>query len=117
MSANSDLQTQLGYLERERGIVRAVLLEAIKTALLKSAQKSFGPDVRVEISNAKGGELFRVFRTLIVSNELRGLGYMSVRRARHIKPDVQPGDTVEVEVPTGDLGRIAAQVAKQTILQ
>ncbi len=117
MSVNSELQTQLGYLERERGIDRAVLLDAIKAALLKSAQKRYGADVRVEVSNAKGGELFRVFRTYIVSNELLGNGYLSVRKARRIKPDVQPGDTVEVEVPTDELGRIAAQVAKQTIIQ
>lgn len=118
MGANSELQTQLGYLERERGIDRAVLLDAVKAALLKSAQKSFGADVRVEVAaNAKGGELFRVFRTLIVSNDTKGAGFISVRRAKLHKPDAQPGDTIEVEVPTGDLGRIAAQVAKQTILQ
>ena len=122
MNTVVDLQTQLGLLERERGIDRSVLLDAVKAALLKSAQKSFGPDVRVEASTSKSGELFRVFRTFIVSNDMKGAGFMSVRRARLHKsdpsqPDPQPGDTIEVEVKTEELGRIAAQVAKQTILQ
>ncbi len=117
MNANSELMTMLGTFERDRGIERSVLLEAIQAALLKSAQKSFGNDVRVEISNAKGSNLFRVFRKLIVSNDVKGTGYMSVRRAKLHKPDAQPGDEIEIEVPAGDLGRIAAQVAKQTIIQ
>ena len=56
MSANNDLQSMLASLERDRGISRTILLEAIQTALEKAAQKSMGTshDVRVEIGTGKG---------------------------------------------------------------
>ena len=118
MSANNDLQTMLASLERDRGINRTVLLEAIRTALEKAAQKSMGTshDVRVEIGTGKG-EVFKLYQSLIVSDEVKGSDYISSRRARLYKPDAKVGDIVEIEVQASAFGRIAAQVAKQTILQ
>ena len=118
MSANNDLQTMLASLERDRGISRAILLEAIQTALEKAAQKSMGTshDVRVEIGTGKG-EVFKLFQSLIVSDEVKRIDYISPRRARLYKPDAKVGDIIEIEVKPSDFGRIAAQVAKQTILQ
>ena len=118
MSANNDLQTMLASLERDRGISRTILLEAIQTALEKAAQKSMGTshDVRVEIGTGKG-EVFKLFQSLIVSDEVKGIDYISPRRARLYKPDAKVGDIIEIEVKPSDFGRIAAQVAKQTILQ
>ncbi len=118
MSANNDLQSMLASLERDRGISRTILLEAIQTALEKAAQKSMGTshDVRVEIGTGKG-EVFKLFQSLIVSDEVKGIDYVSPRRARLYKPDAKVGDIIEIEVKPSDFGRIAAQVAKQTILQ
>ena len=118
MSSNSDLQSMLASLERDRGINRSILLEAIQTALEKAAQKSMGTshDVRVEIGTGKG-DVFKLYQSLIVSDEVKGSDYISSRRARLYKPDAKVGDIVEIEVQASAFGRIAAQVAKQTILQ
>lgn len=119
MSANSELMAQLAYIERNRGLDRDVILEAVRVGMLKAAQKVLGADVHVVSCESKNGSLpFRVYRTKIVANE-KGQGYISLRLARlKYNPEAQLGDTVDVDVEiTEDLGRIGAVVAKQTIQQ
>ena len=114
---NNELLTILGYLERDRGIDREVLIQAVEYALQSAARKSMGTsrEARVEVDR-KTCEIL-TYETLVVSDELKGPDYITVRKAQMIKPDAKPGDTMEVKATPKDFGRIAAQTAKQAILQ
>jgi transcription termination/antitermination protein NusA len=115
---NSDLLAVLDYMEREKGIKREVLLEALSGALLTAAKKSVGParDLRVTI-DPKSGEI-TALASLIVSDVVRSIhDEIPLARARKIKPDAAIGDVIEVEVTPEGFGRIAAQTARQAILQ
>jgi transcription termination/antitermination protein NusA len=115
---NSDLLAVLDYMEREKGIKREILLEALSGALLTAAKKSVGParDLRVTI-DPKSGEI-TALASLIVSDVVRSIhDEITLARARKIKPDAAIGDVIEVEVTPEGFGRIAAQTARQAILQ
>jgi N utilization substance protein A len=115
---NSDLLAVLDYMEREKGIKREVLLEALSRALLTAAKKSVGParDLRITI-NPRSGEI-TALANLIVVEEVKSVhDEIGLARARKIKPAAQLGDEIEVEVTPEGFGRIAAQTARQAILQ
>lgn len=114
---NNELLTVLSYLEREKGISRDVLIKAVEGALQNAARKSLGTshDVRVLI-DPKTCEI-STFQALIVSNTETGTDYISVEKARLVKPDVQPGEVIEIKAAPKDFGRIAAQAAKQALMQ
>ena len=115
---NSDLLAVLDYMEREKGIKREILLEALSGALLTAAKKSVGParDLRVTI-DPKSGEI-TALANLIVADVVRSIhDEIPLARARKIKADAVVGDVIEVEVTPEGFGRIAAQTARQAILQ
>jgi N utilization substance protein A len=115
---NSDLLAVLDYMEREKGIKREVLLEALSAALLTAAKKSVGParDLRVAI-DPKSGEI-TALASLIVADVVRNIhDEIPLARARKIKPEAAVGDVIEVVVTPEGFGRIAAQTARQAILQ
>lgn len=114
---NSELMTVVNYLERDRGVNREVIIQAIESALLSAARKTIGVSNEVKVEIDRKSLQVRAFDTLIATDEDTGLGFMSLRRAREIKPDVQPGDSITLEIPPEKLGRIAAQTARQMILQ
>jgi N utilization substance protein A len=115
---NSEFIAMLDYLERERGIKREVLIEAVSNALLSASKKAVGParDLRIDI-NSKTGQI-RALATLLVAEKVTNEhDEISLAKARKIKPDAQPGEAIEVEVTPKDFGRIAAQTAKQAMMQ
>jgi len=115
---NSDLLAVLDYMEREKGIKREVLLEALSGALLTAAKKSVGParDLRVAI-DPKTGEITALANLIVVENLRNIHDEILLSRARKIKPDANVGDVIEVVVTPEGFGRIAAQTARQAILQ
>ena len=117
MAMNNDLLAMVTYIERERGVDREIVLMAIEQAIQQAARHNPGVtnDLRVAIDR-KTLQL-HVFDTLVVSDEDTGTGFISVARARRIKPDAAEGDTLEVEMPASRLGRIAAQTSRQMIMQ
>jgi len=115
---NADFLAVLEFWEREKGINRDVLSGAVQEALLSAAKKAVGParELRVEIDQ-KNGDI-KAFAKLIVSEKVISKhDQMSVFDARRIKADAQPGEEVEVEVTPVGFGRIAAQYAKQALMQ
>jgi len=115
---NSDLLAVLDYMEREKGIKREVLLDALSSALLTAAKKSVGParDLRVTI-DPKSGEITALANLIVVESVQNIHDEIPIARARKIKPDAAVGDNIEVEVTPEGFGRIAAQTARQAILQ
>ena len=115
---NADFLAVLAYWEKERGISRDVLTSAVQEALLSAAKKAVGParEMRVAIE-PKTGDI-RAYAKLVVSDKVISKhDQISVFDGRRIKPDAQLGDEIEVEVTPTGFGRIAAQYAKQALMQ
>jgi N utilization substance protein A len=115
---NADFLAVLEFWEREKGINRDVLIAAVHEALLSAAKKAVGParELRVVIDQ-KNGDI-KAFAKLIVSDRVISKhDQISVFDGRRIKPDAQIGDELEVEVTPVGFGRIAAQYAKQALMQ
>jgi N utilization substance protein A len=115
---NADFLAVLEFWEREKGINRDVLVAAVEEALLSAAKKAVGParELRVAIDQ-KNGDI-RAFAKLVVSDRVMSThDQISVFDARRIKADAQVGEEVEVEVTPVGFGRIAAQYAKQALMQ
>src|SRR3982074_2198183 len=115
---NAEFIAMLDYLERERGIKREILLEAVSTALLSASKKSVGAarELRIDIDSRTGD--IRALANLVVVDEVTNpQDEIALAKARRIKPDAKVGDTVEMEVTPRNFGRIAAQPAKQEMMQ
>jgi len=115
---NADFLAVLEFWEREKGINRDVLVAAVHEALLSAAKKAVGParELRVMI-DPKNGDI-KAFAKLMVSEKVISKhDQISVFDARRIKPEAQVGDEYEIEVTPVGFGRIAAQYAKQALMQ
>jgi N utilization substance protein A len=115
---SNELLTMLEYLERERGIERDTLLQAMQEAIIKAAGKGFGGytrELRVEIS-PKTGKIRGVANVLVTEKVTNPQEEILLARAQVLKPGVQVGDSVEVEVEPAAFGRIAAGVARNAIM-
>src|SRR5258708_493667 len=115
---NSEILAGLDFFERDKGIKREVLLEAINNAVLAAARKAVGParDLRVDI-DSKSGDM-KVYAKLTVVEKVENKhDEISFTLAKKFKNDVQLGEDLEVPVTPRDFGRIAAQTAKQAMMQ
>jgi transcription termination/antitermination protein NusA len=115
---NADFLAVLEFWEREKGINRDVLVAAVEEALLSAAKKAVGParELRVAIDQ-KNGDI-RAFAKLIVADKVISKhDQISVFDSRRIKADAQVGEELELEVTPVGFGRIAAQYAKQALMQ
>ena len=115
---NSEFIAMLDYLERERGIKREVLIEAVSNALLSASKKAVGParELRIDI-NPKTGVIRALANLVVVEKVVNEHDEISLSKARKVKADAQIGEVLEVEVTPKDFGRIAAQTAKQAMMQ
>jgi transcription termination/antitermination protein NusA len=116
----SDIKALFEYYEKEKGIAREKMVEAMKAALLAAARKKIGNarELRIEIDENKGR--FRAIATLLAKEEVTSKwDELPMKLARKLKPDAVEGDGIDVDVTPKDmdLGRIAAQTFKQTMLQ
>ncbi len=115
---NNELLSQLDYLERERGIDRETLCAVIEDALLAASKKSLShaDDVSVRI-NRKTGDIRAVGRFTVVDKVTNPALEIALADARLTHKDAQLGSVIEVDLTPRNFGRIAAQTAKQSILQ
>ncbi|MDQ2082152.1 transcription termination factor NusA [Xanthobacteraceae bacterium Astr-EGSB] len=103
---------------REKSIDRGIVIAAMEDAIQKAARSRYGSEteVRAEI-NPKTGEL-RLSRLLLVSDAVENdATQISVEDARRRNPAAQVGDYIAEQLPPLEYGRIAAQSAKQVIVQ
>jgi transcription termination/antitermination protein NusA len=115
---NADFIAGLEFWEREKGVSRETLMAAVQEALLQAAKKAVGParELRVEI-NQKNGDI-KAFAKLIVAEKVVSQhDQISVFDARRIHAEAKVGDEIEKEVTPAGFGRIAAQYAKQALMQ
>jgi len=115
---NTDFLSALKQMERERNIPMDMLLRAIEDALVAAYKRNFGPNqnVIIEIDRATG-ELHIWQRKLVVPEvEEPGLE-MSLEEALEYSPEADIAMEIDIEVPNDTFGRIAAQTAKQVMVQ
>src|SRR5919205_1851851 len=103
---------------REKAIDRSIVITAMEDAIAKAARSRYGSetDVHADI-NAKTGELRLSRHLLVVENVENPASQMSLEEARRHNPAAQIGDTIADALPPLEYGRIAAQSAKQVIVQ
>lgn len=115
---NVEFLEALRDLEKERNISADVILDAIDAALVSAYKKNFGSsqNVRTEINRETGD--FHVFsRKTIVDEVEDDSTEISLAEAEKINPGYEAGDIYEEEVTPRKFGRIAAQTAKQVVVQ
>src|SRR5580704_8441837 len=115
---NADFLAVLEFWEREKGISREILVQAVEEALLSAAKKAVGPARELRcVIDTKSGDI-KAFAKLVVSDKVVSKhDQITVFDARRFKPDAQLGDELEVEVTPAGFGRIASQYAKQALMQ
>ena len=105
-------------MEKEKGIDRSDMISAISAAIADSAQKGIGAgqEIRVEI-NPRTGALKAWSVIKVVDSVGDSQTEIHIEKARQMDADAQVGGTVEKEIDPAYLGRIAAQTARQAIMQ
>ncbi|MDP8221889.1 MAG: transcription termination factor NusA [Candidatus Lernaella stagnicola] len=114
----SDLNRVIDAVVKDRGLSRAVVIEALKSAMVSAARKRLGLDYNIEAEyNDELGEveLFR-FREVVeeVEEEAKEI---TLEDARKIDPESEIGDELGEKIDASQFGRISAQMAKQVIFQ
>ena len=115
---NAEFMNALDELENEKGIQKEVLLEAIEQALVSAYKKNFGStqNAKVEI-DGDTGEIRVLDIRKVVDNVMDEDEEILVDEAKEVNPKYEIGDIYEEEVTPKDFGRIAAQTAKQVVMQ
>jgi N utilization substance protein A len=115
---SNELIQALNEIERERGIPKEALIEAIKSALNTAYKKNFGVAQNVSVEfNEKSGDV-HVYSQKKVVNEVEDPRLeITLPEAQELYPECRVEDMVYVEATPTNFGRIAAQTAKQVVIQ
>ncbi|HSV72273.1 MAG TPA: transcription termination factor NusA [Chthonomonadales bacterium] len=116
---NGDFLEVLQQIAREKEISPEALLETVEAALVTAYKKNFtavGGEVSVRMNTQQA--TFQVFcQRPVVEDEIEEPGQITLAEAREHDPQIQPGDVLEIDVTPRTFGRIAAQTAKQVVMQ
>lgn len=110
----------LRELSKERGIQEEVIFEAIEAALASAYKRNFNSAQNVRVSLSRDTGIYHVYAIKTVVEDdavLDDITEISLSDAQAINADYAVGDTIEIEVTPADFGRIAAQTAKQIVVQ
>ena len=115
---NKELILALEELENEKGIKKEYMLEAIESALLTAYKRNFDAldNVKIVMDKQTGATYVYSVRE-VVENANDDAQEISLKDAKKINKTIEIGDHVDVEIVPKDFGRIAAQTAKQVIIQ
>jgi N utilization substance protein A len=115
---DGDFIEALRAIEKEKEIPLDVLLETVESALVSAYKKNFAAtgDIKVRVESSRSG--FRVFcQKLVVEAVENEHAEIDLEEARKVDAEIAVEDFIEVEVTPEDFGRIAAQTAKQVVMQ
>lgn len=115
---NEDFLSALAAIEKEKGVKKEILFEAIEAALVSAYKRNFNTaaNVRVQLDKETGG--IKVYMRLVVVDEATHPQLeISLSEASQLNRSYRNGDIVEKEVTPKNFGRIAAQTAKQVVIQ
>jgi N utilization substance protein A len=115
---NKDLIAIFDYLEREKGIKRDIIIEAIEESLRAAARKSIKGYINVNVLvNSKSGDIEVTAQKEVVDKVTLPQEEITLDNARILKDDAEIGDWIDLVITPQDFGRIAAQTARQVIAQ
>jgi len=115
---NGEFIEAIGQLAKEKGIQKEVLLEALEAALVSAYKKNFGSAQNVKISiNNETGDVHVYAQKEVSEDVYDGLLEISIEDAKKIDRNYNLGDVIDIEVTPRTFGRIAAQTAKQVVVQ
>lgn len=118
MSSKFDLNAILSQMGRDKGIDKQVLIEAVESAMLSAARKHYGHNLNLETKfNLDTGEVEVVQFKVVVDTVDDRDTQVSLEEARQGDPEAMIGEELGKKLDTDVLGRIAAQTAKQVIMQ
>ena len=115
---NKELIIALDELEKEKGIKKEYILESIETALITAYKRNFdsAENVKVTIDEKTGETHIYSIKTVVEAAETPNLE-ISLEDAKKIDKKSKVGDEISIEIVPRNFGRIAAQTAKQVIIQ
>lgn len=115
---NGDFIDALHEIEKEKGISKDIIFDALESALISSYKKNFGASQTVEVEMNRQTGKIKVFSTKEVVNIITDENLqISLSNAKEIDEKYQIGDIAKLETTPKDFGRIAAQTAKQVVIQ
>ena len=115
---NSEFINAIGDLEREKGISAEILFDAIEVALITAFKKNFDSNENVRVSmDRENGDIHVYAQRTVVEEVYDPDLEIAIEDAKEIKKTYEIGDIVENEVTPKNFGRIAAQTAKQVVVQ
>lgn len=114
----SDIKRVVDQVSKDKGIDSGVLIKTLEEALTSAARKILGRDADIEVQyNEEAGEI-EVFQFKEVVEDVENPELeITVEEGRKLDPDCEVGDSLGMKVDTATFGRIAAQSAKQVIIQ
>ncbi len=113
-----ELMLLLNQIEREKGIDKALLVEGITSAVVSASRKFYGAEANIEaVLDNESGRVDLFCHKTVVKKVSEPEMEISLKEAATHKADAKVGDLVAIPLPFESFGRIAAQTAKQVILQ
>jgi len=114
----SDLSRIIDQVGKDKGIDKTILIDALEQALLAAARKKYGPKQEIEAKyNEEAGELELFQFKTVVKDVKNPPAEISLKEAKELDADVEIGDSLGTKIDIAEFGRIAAQTAKQVIIQ
>ncbi|MCQ2552151.1 MAG: transcription termination factor NusA [Clostridia bacterium] len=115
---NKEFIEAVEALEREKHMSKDMLIEAIESALVSAYKKNYGTSQNVRVNiDRESGDIDVFMRRDIVEEVEDEFSQCSLEEAQEIDPEYELGDVIEYRVTPQDFGRIAAQTAKQVVVQ
>ena len=115
---NAEFIEALEAIEKEKGISKEILIDAVEKSLITACKKNFGTTGNVKVSIDRiTGEVQVYTQKEVVEEVFDDAIEISLEDARLLDPRYQLEDLVDVAVTTRDFGRVAAQTAKQVVVQ
>ena len=115
---NKEFIMAIEDLEKEKGIAKDLLIEAIESALVSAYKKNYGTSQNVRVNvDRETGDIDVFMRKDIVEEVTDPFEQVSLEEARAFDPEYELNDVIEYQVTPKDFGRIAAQTAKQVVVQ
>lgn len=118
MNVNKELLSAIAFLSKEKGVSTDVICDSLEAVLITAYKKEpeANPIADVEL-NRETGDYRIVAAKTVVEDVVNEHGEISLEDARKLNPEYEVGDVVNVDVTPSNFGRIAAQAAKQVMIQ
>lgn len=115
---NAEFIEALNQIEKEKGIDKEIIFEAIETSLVSACKKNFGTSTNIKVViNRESGDVAVYSQKEVVETVEDEMLQISLKEAKNRNPFFDIGDIIDIVVTPKNFGRISAQTAKQVVVQ